>query len=255
MTEPTISTFSVTKGGKVEDTYACFSQWNLDEPLDVNLQRLRDENPILAPTDAWLKEMVRILRVRFSDVELHRPLIRLAQAGFPIGIWRSLLLWHLCQRELLLSDFLETWLYPRREEGMLSVRSDEVRVYLSELQPRGLLDTEWKTSSTDRMASGLPAYAADLGLLEGRTVKEIVPPHIPDEALIYVLHWMRAEGLGSTRTLDDQRWRWFLLSRVELESELLRLHQRGALRFEVVGSVISLDLMEPSLEAYVDALV
>lgn len=255
MTEPTISTFSVTKGAKAEETYACLAAWDLSRPVSENLERLRDENPILAPTDAWLQEMVRILRLRFANVELHRPLIRLAQRGLPLETWRPILLWHLCQRELLLSDFLDTWLFPRREEGLLRVRPDDVRTYLAQLHERGLLDAAWRKSSIDRMASGLPAYAADLGLLQGKAVKEIPTPFVADEALLYVLHWMRDEGLGSQRSIEDRRWRWYLLSRSELEAELLRLHQRGALRFESAGTVISLDLPYPSLEAYVDALV
>ena len=104
--QPTISTFSVTKGGKIAETYACFAQWDLSVSLTENLARLRRENPILAPTDAWLKEMGRIFHVRFGDIESHRPLIRLAQAQYSQHAWAPVLLWHLCHRELLLSDFL-----------------------------------------------------------------------------------------------------------------------------------------------------
>src|SRR5262245_46048410 len=139
--QPTISTFSVTKGGRIAETYACFASWDLGSSLDQNLQRFRDENPILAPTDAWLKEMRRIFHVRFGDIERHLPLIRLAQGPRALsqGVWAPILLWHLCMRELLLSDFLETWLYPRKIEGLLRVRADNVRSYLADLEPRGLL--------------------------------------------------------------------------------------------------------------------
>ena len=100
---PTISTFSVTKGGRVAETYACFAGWDLGLSLDDNLERFREENPILAPTDAWLKEMRRILRVRFGDIERHRALIRLVQGTRPLPqeSWAPILLWHLCLRELL----------------------------------------------------------------------------------------------------------------------------------------------------------
>ncbi len=139
--------------------------------------------------------MRRIFHVRFGDIERHRPLIRLAQGPKALlqETWAPILLWHLCLRELLLSDFLETWLYPRKQEGLLRVRADDVRAYLAELKPRGLLDKDWKPSSVSRMASGLPAYAADFGLLQGKAVKEIAPFHLPDEALLYVLHDLAAE--------------------------------------------------------------
>jgi hypothetical protein len=251
---PTISTFSVTKGGKVAETYAVFQQWDLEKSLDDNLQQMREENPILAPTDAWLKEMRRIFRVRFSDTERHRPLIRLTQGGMAQETWAPILLWHLCFRELLLSDFLESWLFPRKQEGLLRVRADDVREYLGALPARGLLQKDWTPNTISRMTSGLPAYAADFGLLDGRSVKEVVPFHLPDEALLYVLHSLADETAASTRIVGDVRWRRFLLTQSELEGELLRLHQLRKLHFNVAGSLISLELPFNTLDEYADDL-
>ena len=255
MSEPTISTFSVTKGGKIPDTYACFQHWDLDASLDDNLGRFQQNNPILAPTSAWLKEMRRIFHVRFGDIETHRPLIRLAKAGMPQDQWAPILFWHLCMRELLVSDFLETWLYARKTEGLLRVRGENVKGYLGGLKERGLLDKDWTPNTISRMAGGLPSYVADFCLLEGKTVKEIVPFHPPDEALLYVLYAMKADTPNGDKILNDIRWRRFLLSRHELEQELLRLHQLNKLRFEVAGSLVSLDLPNQSVNEYVEQLV
>ena len=158
--QPTISTFSVTKRGKVAETYACFQSWDLSADLNDNLKRFRVENPILAPTDKWLEEMRKILRVRFGHLERHQPLIILAQKGIEQHQWAPILLWHLCYRELLLSDFLEQWLFPRKEEGLLRFRSHNVREYLASLKSRGLLERDWGENTIDKMASSLPGYAS-----------------------------------------------------------------------------------------------
>lgn len=255
MTEPTISTFSVTKGGKVEATYAVFQDWNLGASLDENLERVRETNPILAPTDAWLKEMRRIFRARFGDIDRHEPLIRLAQHGMRLESWAPLLLWHLCYRELLLSDFLESWLFPRKQEGLLRVQSEDVREYLAGLKERGLLDKDWSESTIKRMASGLPSYAADFGLLDGGNVKEITPFYLPDESLLYVVYALADCHASPSDILEDRRWRRFLLSQQEVEQELLRLQQLRKLEFEMAGSVVSLTLPHGSLDEYVSALV
>ncbi|MFZ1059777.1 MAG: BrxA family protein [Candidatus Rokuibacteriota bacterium] len=255
LSKPTISTFSVTKGGRIADTYACFAQWDLSATLDENLARFQRENPILASTGAWLKEMRRIFRVRFGDIERHVPLIRLAQARMPEEQWSPILLWHLCFRELLLSDFLETWLYPHKQEGLLRVRAEDVREYLQTLKPRGLVHAAWTETTISRMASGLPSFAADFGLLQGKAVKEIAPLHLPDEALLYVLHALGEEMASGERILSDIRWRRFLLSREELEPELLRLHQHRRLRCEVAGSLVVLELPYQTVGEYVDHLV
>ncbi len=252
---PTISTFSVTKGGRIAETYALFSRWDLSASLDENLERFRAENPILAPTAAWLKEIRRIFHVRFGDIERHRPLIRLAQGGLAQERWAPILLWHLCLRELLVSDFLETWLYPRKEDGLLRVRAEDVMGYLADLRRRGLIEVDWTPNTIKRMASGLPTYVADFGLLQGRAVKEIAPFHVLEEALLYVLHALAEESASTARLLDDVRWRRLLLSRSELEQELLRLHQLQRLRFETAGSMLALELPYRSVTEYVEHLV
>lgn len=252
---PTISTFSVTKGGKVDDTYACFQYWDFSLGLDENFERFRANNPILAATDKWLWEMRRILRARFGQVEQHRPLIRLAQAGLDRAVWAPILLWHLCYRELLVSDFLVFWLFPRKLEGILRVRAGDVRPYLAELRNRGLIDRDWSENTISRMASGLPAYVADFGFLQGGTVKEIAPYHLPDEALLYVLHALMEEHANAKAVLEDHRWRQLLMSRSELEQELLRLHQQHKVHFEIAGSLVALELPHSTVAEYVEHLV
>ena len=255
LAQPTVSTFSVTKGGRIAETYACFSQWDLSQTLDENLRRFREKNPIFAGTEAWLKEMRRILRVRFGDIERHHTLIYLAKRGLPQAVWAPILLWHLCLRELLLSDFLETWLYPRKREGLLRVRSEDVRDYIEGLEARGLVDRQWTPNTISRMASGIPAYASDFGLLRGKAVKEIASFHLPDEALLYILHWLSEESASAARMLTDVRWRRFLMSRQDVEQEVLRLHQLRRLRFDVMGSVMALELPFRSVSSYVKNLV
>ena len=255
VTAPTISTFSVTKGGRIAETRACFESWDLEMSLDDNLRRILDENLIQANTDAWLREMGRILQVRFGDIERHRNLIRLAQSGMALDSWSQILLWHLTMREQLLSDFLESWLFPRKQEGMLLVRSNEVKNYLAGLKDRGVVSNDWSLSTIGRMASGLPSYAADFGLLSGHTVKEFCHFQIRDDALLYILLDVKQETSSADQALGDVRWRRFLMSRDELEHDLLRLHQSQQIQYEVAGSVISLETTFNGVDDYVEHLV
>ena len=66
---------------------------------------------------------------------------------------------------------------------------------------------------------------------------------------------LAAEIASAEKILDDIRWRRFLLSRDELEQELLRLHQHRKLRFEIAGSVVSLELPHKNVNEYVEHLV
>ncbi len=118
-----------------------------------------------------------------------------------------------------------------------------------------MLETDWTDNTINRMASGLPSYTADFGLLRGKGVKEIASYYMPDEALLYVLYDLAAETKVTEHILGDARWRRFLLSRSELEQELLRLHQHRGLTFELTGSVVALELPYTSVDEYVEHLV
>lgn len=255
VTPPTISTFSVTKSGMVPETYACLAGWDLSLSLDENLARFKEANPILSKTSRWLHEIRKIFHTRFEDIERHRPLIRLAQAGYPKDKWAPLLLWHLCFKELLLSDFLESWLFPRKEEGMLRVRANDVRGYLSGLPARGLLTRQWTVNTISKMSSSLPAYAAHFGLLRGKATKEIAAFHPHEEVLLYVLHNLSEEIANGDLLLGDVRWRRLLLSRSQVEQELLRMHQHRRLRFDTTGSTVALELPFKTTNEYVEDLV
>jgi hypothetical protein len=105
------------------------------------------------------------------------------------------------------------------------------------------------------MASSLPTYAADFGLLSGKAIKEIVPYHLPDDALLYVLQAIAETAGTAKRIIEDVRWRRYLLTVSELERELMRLHQLQRLRYDVAGSLVHLELPFESVDAYVEHLV
>ena len=66
---------------------------------------------------------------------------------------------------------------------------------------------------------------------------------------------MAAESASTEKILDDTRWRRFLLSRDELEQEVLRLHQHRKLTFEMAGSMVALELPYNNVDEYVEQLV
>src|SRR4051812_7760864 len=94
-----VSSFTIIKGSLIDETYAAFQCWDLAQPKQENLRRLRDENPIGAASANWLRDVIFVISRRFDPDGRDRPLIKLAQDGLDREIWNPILLWHLTRDE------------------------------------------------------------------------------------------------------------------------------------------------------------
>ena len=158
--------------------------------------------------------------------------------------------------EFLVRDFLVTWLYPRFAEGAFRLRPEDVTAYLQSLTRRKGIEWSgaWTERTTERVASGLLRIAADFGFLTGTTVKEFASYHLPEESFLYVLHALAEINPSARAIIESEDWHMYLLDQSDVERELLRLHQFHKLRYEVAGSLMSLDLPCASLAAYAKEL-
>ena len=193
---------------------------------------------------------------RFDPAGRDRPLVVLAKHGFPVDEWKPLLLWHMTCEEFLVRDFLETWLFDAFDAGVFRVRTADVVTHLGEIGKRGATtEHAWSEDTTRRVAAGLLKIAVDFGLLRGSVVKELVPFHLPERSLLYLLHAMRDERLSPGALIASPAWRLFLMRPTDVEQELLRLHQYRKLDYQVAGSLVQLSLRCASTREYAERMV
>lgn len=250
------SSFTAVKGPMIDETYAVFAAWDLDRSKRDNLDRLRSENFIGAGSVTWLRDVAKVLNRRFDPNGRDRALVVLARHGLPIDEWKPLLLWHMTRDEFLVRDFLETWLYPAYEAGVLRIRTEEVQGYLGGIRARGgSTEHVWSDQTTKRVAAGLLKLAVDFGLLRGSTAREFASFHLPERSFLYLLHAMRDERLSPGGLVASPDWRLFLMSPADVEQELLRLHQFRKLDYQVAGSLVQLSLPCASSREYAERMV
>lgn len=247
-----VSSFTIIKGAMISETYEVLSRWDLDQTKKANLDRLRDENYIGATSSTWLRDVAKVLNRRLDPDDRDRPLILLAQAGFPLDEWRPLLLWHITRDEFLFRDFLINWLFAEYDDGAFRVRNDDLDEYLTTIGDRGgETEHKWTESTRRRVAAGLLKMSADFRLLKGAMAKEFTSYHLPDRSLIYLLHaLLEQEGGSPQRAVESEEWRMYLMRPSDLHSELLRLHQFHELEYHFAGSLVQLSLPSDDLLGY-----
>lgn len=252
-----VSSFTIVKGSLIQETYAVLQRWDFCRSKKENLDRLRRENYVGATSETWLRDIAKVLNRRLEPEGRDRALAVLAQGSCPLDEWRPILLWHITRDEFLVRDFLVNWLFCEYENGAFRVRPDDIDEYLRKIGVRGgETEHQWTDATLKRVAAGLLKIGADFGLLTGGVHKEFTSYHLPDRALLYLLHVAVEAASGNPgNALDADDWRMYLMRRTDLERELLRLHQFRQLHYEVAGSLVQLSLPSDSSLGYAREMV
>ena len=252
-----VSSFTTIKGAMIPETYDILAQWDFDRSKKANLDRLRDENYIGAQSTNWLRDVAKVLNRRLDPAGRDRPLVVLAQGGFPLEEWKPIFLWHITRDEFLFRDFLINWLFDAYQRGVYRIRPEDLHDYLTDLGSRGgTTEHAWTLSTLERVATGLLKMAADFGLLTTGSVKEFAHYHVPERSLTYLIRAVLEHEAGSPRRmLDSDEWRMFLMQEDDVVNELLRLHQYREVEFEAAGSLVQLSMRLKSPLLFAEKLV
>ncbi len=251
-----ISTRLTHVGALVEETYAIFQGWDRALDFEANLARVRAENPLGARSASWMDVVIKTVSSRFRTTGDFMPLVVLAQGGMPLELWRPCLLWHAGRIDALFHAFLLGWLFRSHEDGVYRIRTPDVVPFVVE-QTAGKLTGGKSLNERNAVSTtqDLLALTTEFGLLKGRSVREFVSYHLPDESFLYVLHALAEQEPSPRRILDSPEWRMFLLTPEDVEREVLRLHQFQRLDYQAAGSLVQLKLPYPTLRAYAESVV
>ena len=247
-----VSSFTIIKGSLIDETYAAFQSWDLEQDKQSNLRRTKERNVLGAKSAHWLRDVAFVLSRRFDPAGRDRPLVELALAGCDRDVWKPILLFHITRDEFLVRDFLIRWLYSQFAQGGYRLQTDDVTNYLTSLSKKKGVEWsgQWTDSTTSRVASGLLRMATDFDLLTGTLRKKFASYHLPEQSFIYLLHAMADAEPNARRIIDAEDWHMFLMDTSDVERELLRLHQFRKVHYEVAGSLAQLKLPHRSSADY-----
>jgi hypothetical protein len=234
----------------IEETITVLRGWDLGRSRGDNLRAMMETNSIGASSQSWLRDVAKVLHRRFEPGGRDRALVELAQGGVSASIFKPIMLWHMTRDELLVRDFITSWLFREYQRGTQQVRAADARPYLLGLAEEGRISAGWTRSTLERVANGLVRIAADFDLLEGRLARTFASYSLPDESLLYLLHALSETMPNAYDVVTSDDWKLFLMSASDVERALFRLHQFRRLHYETAGSLAQLSLPCDSALAY-----
>lgn len=210
----------------------------------LSAQRVFEQYWFGAKSLPWVKVLMLNLQTRFGDFPEALQVLHGWHSMKPDT--RAIIChWHLQLTDPLYRAFSGDFLIARRDAARPELHGNTVVAWVAEIGR-----SKWTLPTQRKLASRLLSAALSAGLISGRRdPRSLVFPRIADEALEYILYFLRNITFSGT-LLDNLYLRSVGLSGPILESRIRKL---SSLNFQRNSDVIVFDWRYPSLEAWAKA--
>lgn len=246
----------IKAGALIEDTKTLFSQWDEDQSIVKNLDRIRQQNLFGKASRKRIEDMLLIFRRRYLKSESQAlALSKLVKGKTPDQILKPILLYYTAQADQLLMDIMTESLSRLYRQGLSEVAPQYLATDIGKWVDEGKTTSPWSNGTISRVVQGLLATLRDFGVLEGQVKKRIASTYLPPESFSFITFELSLQGLSGERLIYDPSWKLFFLDPAMVERLLMIAHQENLLHYSAAGSLSRIDFPADTLEGYADALV
>jgi hypothetical protein len=213
----------------------------LGEPAEQRNLRAFEMRWFGAKSQARVKALLAALSTRFDRHAESLAVLR-DWRGMAPSTRRLICHWHLQFSDPLYRRFTGALLPARRSGARASIDRDVVSRWV-EQQATG----RWGAATRNAFGTKLLSTALEVGLVEGRRdPRPLAFPRVDDDALAYLLRWLRTVETAGTVLANPY------LASVGLEGAALeqRLRALPGLAYRRAGDVIELEWTEPDLQRW-----
>lgn len=207
-------------------------------------QEVFDQYWFGAKSLSWVKELILNMQTRFGAFPEALRVLQSWQSMMP-DTRAAICHWHLQLTDSIYRSFSGDFLIARREAVQPALHRNTVIAWVAE---NGRAD--WTLATRKQLATRLLSVALCAGLIvERRDPRSLVFPRIGDEALAYLLYFLRT--VSFTGSLLENPY----LRSVGLQGSVLeaRLRKLTSLNFQRIGDVIEFDWKYASLGSWAAA--
>lgn len=250
-TEPMYTSRIIKASALIADTRLLLSEWDLSQPVDANLARMRQQNIFGKASRRRVEDKLRIFRQRyFDDPDIGEALVYLAQNQAPAQWLDPLLYFFSAQNDRTLRDIVIETVSPRQLSGYNDLTVDQVIRVLRTWVSEGKTTAVWNEKTTLRVAQNLMAALRDFGVLQGKVNKSIAPMFLPLPSFALIAHCLQEQLHSGNLVLHSADWQLFFLSVENVERFFIEAHQEHLLSYFAAGSVVRIEFPEESLPDY-----
>jgi len=248
------------KGGAlVAEVRQLLRVWHPAEDAGKLAEDLVRDNALGKTSRIRTKDVLRVVfvprYVEGNPPNAWRFLQPLERANWPIESLRPLLYYHAARSDALLYDFVTQVVYGRWRSGSLDIAAPDAVSFIRQAQKQGKVSPPWSDAVILRVAQGLLSALRDFGVLTGKVLKRIAPPHLPIPCFVYIAFLIKQETPSGQRVLEHPDWRLFLLDNAAVERLFMEAHQQGYLQYHALGNIIRIEFEQTTMEGLLNVLL
>lgn len=252
---PLYSSKIIKAGALLPDTKALLNSWDMQLPVNENLQRVRRQNLLGKSSRSRAEDVLAIFRQRYvAEENVARALATILKHQCNGNTLDRILYFHAVRADALLRDVVIEFLLPQWSRGIMEIDVNEVESTLRNWLKEGKTSSPWGDYTIRRVTRGVLSTLRDFGVLQGAVNKRIAPAYLSVQAFAYIAFYLKQHQPSGAKLLDLVDWKLFFLPREGVERFFLEAHQHGLLEYHVAGSVTRLSFPAETLEEYANVL-
>ncbi len=246
----------IIAGALVADTRLLLSDWDPDQPMQMNLERIARENTLAKGSRARLKKELSAFKGRYLlDPSVTAALRTMVRAHAPATLLHPILYYLTIQADPLVGDFVAHKIAPVYRTGARIITTRQTKDWLLEAVAAGQTEGAWSESTAERIAQGILATLRDFDIIYGKAKKLLHQPIITSPAFAGIAFLIHRREPSAAKVLAHPIWERFLMERADVERRFLQAHQERLLTYQAAGRVIRLDFPATTIEEYARVLV
>src|ERR1700726_2299143 len=108
----------IKAGALIGDTKTLLSHWDVDAPVDENLNRVQRDNVFGKASRSRVEDILAIFRQRYlAEPSVTKALVALVRGRFPTAALERVLFFHSARADRLLHDAVTEILLPMQQKG------------------------------------------------------------------------------------------------------------------------------------------
>lgn len=167
-------------------------------------------------------------------------------------VFIQLLLVYTGRANAILSDFIKMVYYDAINKGYQFIDASDPKKFIEEAIKDGRIEKPWSDSTKIKVARHIIATMADFKLLDKN--KKILPYHIFDLTVNYLIHELHFSGLSDDQIILANDWSLFGLNTEDILQTIERLSFQGHYIYQHSGELLKISWKYKSMKESIDAI-
>ncbi len=164
----------------------------------------------------------------------------------------QLLLVYTCRANTILGDFIKTVYYDVINKGYQVIDTTDPQKFISEAVKDGRIEKPWADSTKKKVSEHIIATLIDFKLID--KVKKILPFHITDLTVNYLIHELHFKGYSDDQIVYANDWPLFGLHKEDVLNTMERLSFQGHFIYQHSGELLKIAWKYKTMKESIDGI-